>query len=405
MFDTVAIDIGPRFVGMCRLSGGQWHAMRLGASEAKRDWQACIGRLGPPEGGAFDLILRADTESLLAESIATQLVTGARAAGARRVRMLPRDAEPLADPCVAVARQSALAHRLPRYAAAVVHDGRATIIFGDHRAGVLAFERADLQSDGDTAAVDSLALRLADARSAADRCLDSPGSFGALPLLCFGDGAPGIACALAKRSGCEQCLIPPRPALLPTFGLVSADIVLELRRDLPSPAGTLEELRQALAQAFDALCEEITREGYDLDDATCDRFAIVQMDASRRVELDCDRLLGPASLAESIRQALSEPAGAGGGKPAVAAVRVRAVIETAKPPLPTTSPAARESPAAAPRPGRLHRSMLAAGTSLAGPLYIEDELAVIAVDCGWSVDVLSTGSVLLRQGGRQEAPL
>ncbi len=396
VLDVIAIKLGLQHVDVCSLRSGVWHAERCQRSPGVSLPRFIeLARPGVAAGAAFDLVIQQATSDSTAMDSEQRELSTADASGLRRARIVPAAPDAEADPCIAVARQLALAHRLPRYALFAMEAGRALLAVGDLRLGVLGFDRVLAVPDAAEAAR-NMGLCLEQLKSAAAVRLGDARAFEAIPLICLGDSAPRYVTSVADRAGFSQCLVPPSCALLPAMGLLLADIAIDVVHNILPATESLEDLRTAFAEAFETLGKLIMREGYDLDDTTCTRFASVQVEdtaSSRLLEFVCDDLYAVQPVLEGIRSAcMAAGLTAPDRLPLVGSIRVHAVIETAKPPLPAASPSAWNLSASRADAGS-GRSAQPPTRKIAGPVEIADEWTEFRVDSGWTVERLPTNSL------------
>ncbi len=400
----------------------------------------------------------------------------ARSHGAIDFRALT--AETCAYPALAAARYAADLEHLGRIL--VVEAGASGTSLGivepDGRASAQRFLPTALPADG-VHSIEPLIRRFLESDAGPPDAERS-----GLPLVCGGGAGPPVAAALAEACGLRRVLIPPHAGVMATIGMLLADIVIRLEERMPHPTGTavlhpteavrlhptgaamlhpppkaesvgrpvdIAALRQAFGRLMDRASDEITREGYDLDDAVCQRSALVGPAGGDLVaEVTCDDLADSSRVFARFHSAYSAQRmihkGASGclqpvphsgqaraGEPLVArdpermqtfekpstpqatdaplevrAVRLKATIHTHKPefpiaPAPTHALDAailHHPPAdAIVPPGAIaySRDALPVDVDLAGPAAICEPFTTTVVPRGWTARRTTAGGLML----------
>lgn len=375
MLDTIAMDIGSRYVGLCRWDGSTLTVDKVERSDADRrmgtphpaagrpsplaasgdelelirqHWADWVARLSP--GGAYQVVIRMASAEIQAAA-ARDLFA---ALGVRWVRMVTGKAARRAVPALVrrviehdrlrnsqVGEGSVATRSAARAGAALSMDTAAPLAFLEAGAeqwhtglmderGQVRAERHGLLSElgGDA---EDWEMGLADAIGSCGARSGEPSVAGARALVAVGGRGPLLACTVAGACGLRRVLVPDYAGTAGAVGLLLADIDMEQRESFGGVAPDVRQLRQGFGRLMDQACRAVTMEGYDLDDTVCERFAVLSGPAGAPVEVSCEFLRDEPEFAERFREAT----GAGAAEnPVVREIGLRVTITTNKPPLP-----------------------------------------------------------------------
>lgn len=384
--DILAIDIGFRSVGLCKWDGQTLHAEKWPVESPDAVWPRWIGQLRPAR--PYQVLCRC-THPRLAEAVGIETLSRlALRHGARWVHVMGE--EIAGDPALAAARQAADEHRLGAAAVVEVGNGRATVALLDAHRRAVALQRPALSAKG-TPALEVVAGALGCVLAGSKQHAGAD-NLSTLPLICFGGGGPPLAARLAERVGLRTILVPDRAGMLATVGMLLANRILHVRSEVPAAPLNVPDLRRAFLRLMDEAYGAISREGYDLDDAVCRRFAELACPGeASTTEVACDDLADATRVLEGFHASRAADTGAH-GTVEVRAIRVTAVIETRRPRWPV-SPAPTSDLGAA----RVHqqgegttktvvyeRDRLPAGAVVRGPASIREAYSETVVPAGWS---------------------
>lgn len=408
MLDTIAIDIGSRYVGLCRWDGatliadkverpdaGRGTASAPGGGDAldliRREWSAWHARLSP--GRAYQVVIRIASEDIQAASVRDLFAS----LGVRWVRVVTGPAARRAVPALvrwAIERErhrdslagegSVASYNAARDGAAgggasseemaathaFIEAGAVRWHAGlmDARGQIRAERHGPLSELG--AGSDAWAKGLADATG--------PSGAAVPALVAVGGRGPALACAVAAALGLRRVAVPDYAGTAGAVGLLLADIGMEQREPFGDAAPDVRQLRKGFGRLMDQACRAVTLEGYDLDDTVCERFAVMSGPAGAPVEVSCEVLRDEAQLVERFRK--GGGADAAGG-PVVREIGLRVTITTNKPPLP---------------PRRWEG--LDEDRPLAGPAELRQPDTTIVVPYGWHARRIDGGVRIVRDG-------
>lgn len=329
--DTVAIDVGSAFVGLCKWDGETLLVRKVSAcsiAECGSDWLDCLQPRRP-----FQLLYRCTHADFARETRPDVLRDWAVGHGARGFRFLTT--ETASNPVLAAARYAADRHRLGAIVCTEIGARHATLAvqaaYGERLAGdTIALDI------GTTPDLPELARTLC--RVITDAGIrEGITDVHQLPLVCGGGAGPEIAARLAERCQLYHVLIPAHAGTMTTIGMLMADIVLNFRESFGRAPFELAALRAGFLRLMDRASTAITREGYDLDNAVCRRIAELAFAGGKPgIELDCDSLADGESLLERFQAAYEDRYGPGRPDASVEIcnIQVIAVVETLKPELP-----------------------------------------------------------------------
>jgi len=232
-------------------------------------------------------------------------------------------------------------------------------------------------------------------------------------LVSFG-GAGGLhAAALAEAMNLRGVIVPPDPGILSATGMVLADVVKDYSLSLArNDAGIdLPSLRTTFGLLMDRAAEGLFRDGFDLDDAECERMIDLRY-RGQAYELtvpvesltDVSRLAGPFHRAHRERYGTADEA-----LPVEAVTaRVRAVVRTEKMrPVALVEAGGRAAEAIrresivfdrAMSAGVFERGGLLAGHVIEGPAVVVEAHATTLVPPGWSARVEAMGHLRMTRG-------
>lgn len=381
MLETISIDVGSRYVGVCRWDGSALRvekaplphvAARGDAVELVRDqWEGWLSRVGPV--GPYQVVLRLPYGLADAGGVGSLV----RGLGAKWVRIAPGGAE--RSPALGLVRQavgqargdSAVSGgcRFVEVGASRWHcgvmDARGVVV--DHRDGALG----ELGS------------------SAAERVIGVANGLRALrwvegPLVAYGGVGPGIAAGAAERVGVDRVIVPDHAGALAAVGLLIADIELEVREALTPCVPEVRQLRQGFGRLMDRASHDVTMEGYDIDDTVSERFAVMGVEGEASVVVGCESMGDEGQLVELYLRAggRGRPGGAAGPAPLVREIGLRVTISTPKPALPG------QEWSISPEEG-----------AIAGPAELRERHTTVVVPDGWHALRPGAGGVEIRKGG------
>lgn len=316
----VTVDIGSAFVSLCRYDGKTLHVERRAIGLPGEEWPRWMGLVAPAE--AYQVVCRLGGE---AEANRREIETAAIGLGAKSIRFVSD--EPACDPAMAIVRQ--LGNRAGARNVCFLEVGASRWHCGVVDPSGRVVGRADGRIESGTAPVGTMAAALgAQIRSAAAE---------AALLIAYGGAGPLHAEAIAAECGLKRVVIPPHAAALPAIGMVIADIVLDYRQAIESGPIDVALLRRTFAGLMDEANDAVTREGYDVDNTICTRFAEMGYAGdSRSVVVSCEFMSDAAGLAEAFRRAVAKLPGKikAEGAIEVRAACIRVIIDTPKYELP-----------------------------------------------------------------------
>ncbi len=409
--DAVAIDIGTRYVGLCKWDGRSLLIRKLPAAAPEQGWAAWIEALRP--AGRYTVLLRWPVEEMAQSLSADAVAELARVHGASDVRVLTNDTS--ADPSLAAARHTANTEHLGRIM--VVEAGASWTTLGIVEPDGRVRVHGRLRWAPRTSNVGFLGTFLRSFLHAKGGVPDEERS--ELPLGCGGGAGPSVAAALAETCGLRTVLIPPHAGAMATVGMLLADIVIRLEEPLGPMPLEIAALRRAFGRLMDRASDAITREGYDLDDAVCERSALMgPADSDLLVQVDCDNLADASRLLSRFRSAVARQGWHGLAQPGrgvdeaaaphLRAGRLKATIHTRKPDFPIAPAPShaldaailRHPPADAIIPAGAivySREALPANVDLPGPAAICESFTTTVVPTGWTARRTLAGGLMLRQ--------
>lgn len=337
------------------------------------------------------------------------IVRLAESHGAHSIRFIADDVA--TNPALAAAWYTAEHHRLNVIVVAEIGARHATLAVHDARRGTVAFRQKDFEAESCSVlpeVVGYLEEVLVEAASALE--LDDLHD---VPLICFGGVGPVVGARLAEECHLKSVLIPHHAGILSTIGMLMSNIVIRDREEIEPAPLNLRELRQAFAHLMDRVGNAITMEGYDLDNAVCERVAEVACVGDREsIDIVCDNLADELHLLTDIRNRRLERVGSieTSASFEVRAVRVRATVETLKPELPFPK-AANSSledavmkvedfrdPDTLQRGQVYHREKLPMDAEVKGPALLQERYTMSVIPFGWSARLSAVGDLrLLRQ--------
>lgn len=128
-----------------------------------------------------------------------------------------------------------------------------------------------------------------------------------LPIFGIGGAGPDAAKAIVERFDTAMLIEDEHAAVLPTVGILHADIIRSFSRPLPVQPDT-QQLRGCFLQLMDDAYDAITREGYDMDDAECERLVFMQTaDGEHKYGGACAMTADPEQLANEFRNVAGLP--------------------------------------------------------------------------------------------------
>ena len=251
----------------------------------------------------------------------------------------------------------------------------------DHEAAVAALDGAGVTAEGVLAVVDA-AMTLAVRRVSVERGVDPAG----LALVAFGGAGPLHACAIAEALGMPAVVVPPRAGVLSAAGVLAAPRQADVVRSWPTPGDTkglvwagLEAAREAMAQVDVA----IGSWSANLRALETEPFRLSTDAVEVEVGVDC-RYAGQSweltvPTVEAFHEEHERRNGYRREGTPVEVVAVRAVARVpsgvdlgALPPVDRSGP-------------------------VAGPAVIAEEDCTVWVADGWTAEVHTTGSWVLRR--------
>jgi N-methylhydantoinase A len=245
----------------------------------------------------------------------------------------------------------------------------------------------------------------------ADRGID----YRSLDLMAFGGAGPLHAALIGRRLGLRRVVIPPQPGLASAFGALVADLRVDRRvtRSMRSDIATAAELRATLAElaadALNALHEEGEAKAPLVSVGAGCRYLGQNYEQEVALALDDESDLMDELVERFHRQHESIYGYRLPNAPVEIVYLTATAVDTGRP-----RPAGAESPALPPagavesatRPVYLkdegwvetdvvRRGSLPPGTSLAGPLVIEEHDSTVLVLSGQQVTVHASGALVL----------
>lgn len=316
----VTVDIGSAFVSLCRYDGATLHVERQAIGLPDEEWPRWMGLVAP--AGAYQVVCRLGGE---AEANRREIETAAIGLGAKSIRFVSD--EPACDPAMAIVRQ--LGNRLGERNVCFLEVGATRWHCGVVDPSGRVVGRADGRIELGTAPLGTMAAALGEQiRSAAAE---------AALLIAYGGAGPSHAEAIAAACGLTRVVIPPHAAALAAIGMLIADIVLDYRQAIESGPIDVAVLRRTFARLMDEANDTVTREGYDVDNTICTRFAEMGYAGdSRRVVVSCEFIGDAAGLAKAFRREIAKtPGRIGSDAPIeVRGACIRVIIDTPKIELP-----------------------------------------------------------------------
>ncbi|MCB9856139.1 MAG: hypothetical protein H6818_10675 [Phycisphaerales bacterium] len=202
-----------------------------------------------------------------------------------------------------VARQLAGEQRLECLAVIDVGDSQASIVVVGHRGELLGrgawrfFKRN----------VDRIVAVASSCIHNESELAEIGGVLSPLNVLGIGGAGPDIANAIVERFDGAKRIDHEFSEILPSVGILHADIPLGFERLLPQSPDT-RQLRDCFLQMMDDAYDAITREGYDMDDAECDRTVFMQSaDGKHEEARSCPMDADPMQLADEFRTVVGMP--------------------------------------------------------------------------------------------------
>lgn len=224
-------------------------------------------------------------------------------------------------------------------------------------------------------------------------------------VVAFGGAGPLHVAELTHRIGARRAIVPPNPGLLSAYGMLASPVVHERSRtllldtDTPDITHLLEGELSALEAAARA---SMIEEGADARDLSAERW----IDARYRGQ--SYELAVPADQwVETFHRAHAERYGYRRDGTAVEAVTVRVVVRSPAPDLEERPLAESNGMVAGVEPiqvfhggvyhsaGRVPRDTLGAGTTLEGPIVVEEYSGTTWVPPEWSLRVDEWGTLHL----------
>lgn len=203
-----------------------------------------------------------------------------------------------------VARQLALEQRLDCLAVIDVGDSQASVVVVGRRGELLghgAWRFFTRNVDRIVAVATSCILNESE-------LAEIGGVSGPLAVLGIGGAGPDAAKAIVEQLDGATLIENERSQILPTVGILHADIHRSFERPLPMQPDT-QQLRDCFLRLMDEAYDAITREGYDMDDAECVRFVCMQTtDGKHKDAHICAMTAEPQQLANEFRDVVGLPA-------------------------------------------------------------------------------------------------
>ncbi len=250
--------------------------------------------------------------------------------GCRAFRVLGDSAEE--SVVLGIARQLATEQRCDRLAVVDVGAAHAAIAVVGVHGRRLAFESWGIQNASDAIAESTLARFQAIIESLPSA---GPVNAAALPTLVgIGRAGPRFAMTLADSTTGMKLIEHPHAELLPTIGVLCANIVRTFDADL-SGNPDRETLTTVFLGLMDQAYDAITWEGYDLDDAECVREVRIQTaDAKHSAWIECGMNIDMNALITEFSRVCAPRAKSPDGVISqITAARVIATIEPVRPSL------------------------------------------------------------------------
>lgn len=316
----VTVDIGSAFVSLCRYDGKALHVERRASGLPNEEWPGWMGLVAPD--GAYQVVCRLGGKSGAERGDIEAVAIGH---GAKSIRFVSDEAG--CDPVAAVIRQ--LGNRLGEQNVCFLEVGASRWHCGivDVAGRVIAL------ADGRNPSGSSNAATIAAALSGQLRSTAAEATM----LIAYGGAGPSHGRAIAAKCGLKRVVIPQHAAALAAVGMVIADIVLDYRQAIESGPIDVALLRRTFAGLMDEANDAVTREGYDVDNTICTRFAEMGYAGdSRSVVVSCEFMSDAAGLAEAFRRAVAKLPGKikAEGAIEVRAACIRVIIDTPKYELP-----------------------------------------------------------------------
>ncbi len=234
-------------------------------------------------------------------------------------------------------------------------------------------------------------------------------------LVSFG-GAGGLhAAALAEAMNLQGVIVPPDPGILSATGMVLADVVNDYSVSLARTGEGIDlaGLRSSFGRLMDRAAEGLFRDGFDLDDAECERMIDLRYRGQAyELTVPLESLTDVGLLAVPFHRAHRERYGTADELLPVEAVtaRVRAVVRTEKM-RPARLGEAGGQRAAPIRSGSIvfegavsagvfERATLLAGHVIDGPAVIVEAHATTLVPPGWISRIEQLGHLRMMRAGK-----
>lgn len=316
----VTVDIGSAFVSLCRYDGATLIVERQALGLPGEEWPRWMGLVAP--AGAYQVVCRLGGE---AEANRREIERAAIGHGAKSIRFVSD--EPACDPAMAVVRQ--LGNRLGERNVCFLEVGASRWHCGIVDPSGRVVGRADGRIESGPTPVGTMAAALGEQiRSAAAK---------PALLIAYGGAGPSHAEAIAAECGLARVVIPAHAAVMAAIGMLIADIVLDYRQAIESGLIDVAVLRRTFARLMDKANDAVTREGYDVDNTICTRFAEMGYAGdAETVVVSCEFMGHAAGLAETFRRAVAKTLGRieADGAIEVRAACIRVIIDTPKIELP-----------------------------------------------------------------------
>lgn len=327
---TITVDVGPARVSLCRFDGESLRVHRVQIGPVAEEWPKWLDVLS--HCGPCSVIYRVRSDS---QGLQDAIEAAALSQGAMSIRFIPDD--PDCDPAPAVVRQ--LGNQLRERDVRFLELGDSQWCCGliDPAGAVSARSGARFEQ---VPPIDHIAMRLREAIEA--RLGAGEARPASTPLLvAYGDLSSKYAVSVASACGLQRVLIPHHAAALPAVGMLIADIVIDLRKELTPGPIDIPVLRRAFAELMDEANDAVTREGYDVDNTICTRWASLAFRGDdESIEVSCESMPDAGTLERLFFAENAKWQGAPQSDSAVElrAIRIRVVVNTPKLKLPGVRP-------------------------------------------------------------------
>ncbi len=374
----VAIDLGSACVGLACREGEILRVAKLPAKSPQTGWPEWITRMNPTP--PYELVFRGASSTGAIEELA-------QSHGATRLRTVALGAS--YDPALTLLR--AMMPRLRVGVLCFLEVGARRWQCGVlDRRGRLAAHRFGERSD-DGASGDFEPLLAESITACIGVSKDSHGDTAAPDLIvAFGGQGPSLAANVADLCGLTRVFVPDYAATLGAVGMLMQDRALEFREPMPPQSPDVTALRYAFARLMDTAAHAVTMEGFDIDDTICERYAEMGTgEPEERLNLCCEALTDAEGLIGLCRREYRRSFGRETPPDdfRVLAAGLRVTIQSHSPMLPPMA----------------WRSISQDGSSVTGPIELQEDGMTIEVPSTWHARTSPVGGVLLEHAAQSSS--